>query len=109
MIWNILTCVALLWCALLTAWRFFDGLKDFRALTDAVRQLKRPKLKRSSQTQPIQPINSYATLVQDVELALIGQGYGKTVARDAIARTEIAPNMSREELFKAVLNTMRKS
>lgn len=105
MIWNVLTCVALLWCALLTAWRFVDGLKDFRALVAAVAELKRRKKpKAASATQPITPfVSSTGSAGADAELALIGMGYSKTAAREAMIRV---PAGSREEMLKAALRVV---
>lgn len=102
MIWNTLTCVALLWCALLTAWRFVDGLKDFRALVDAVNKLRR-KPKATSATQEIAPLRPEATVRGDVELALLGMGYSKTTSVEAVRRV---PAGSREEMLKAALRVV---
>lgn len=104
MIWNLLTCVALLWCALLTAWRFVDGLKDFRALVAAVGELKRRKKpKATSATQEIAPLRPEATVRGDVELALLGMGYSKTTSVEAVRRV---PAGSREEMLKAALRVV---
>lgn len=122
MIWNLLTCVALLWCALLTAWRFVDGLKDFRALVDAVQKIRTQRAQprqaeggwadngaeggvfpgKASATRPITPIAA-GGIAADVVSALVGMGYSKTTAVYTVAHI---PDGSREEMLKAALRVV---